>query len=134
MHSKKAIYFATLTPIGALILLIPVPLLHIFDMNFVLNPREITPPFIAFFIIIVPTLFVLISRSMPDYFLKVFGVIVSGALANVSYRILIGPVPDYIHLPEIGYTINFPDIAIFSGLAVFLTMTAVFIYKEWRAG
>jgi lipoprotein signal peptidase len=121
--------FLVLSLLFSCLSLVPLLFVSFFDVLILYNPKPASFINVAIVWLVAGFAFWTILPAFSSLFLLSLSLIVGGANANIFYRMLIGPVPDYIPLPGNLYA-NLPDLMIFLGSLVFLFLLARTLMRE----
>ena len=96
------------------------PVLHIMDVWIVHNPRPAHPLHLLFVWLLGGTVLWALSPALSLVPFLSLAATIGGSSANLLYRLIAGPVPDYIPFPAGAYG-NVADVLIIGGTAVFVS-------------
>jgi hypothetical protein len=103
-----------------------------FDLFVVHNPRQAEPLHLFFVWALAGVFFWIIAPAASAPLLGGFLALIAGATSNLSYRLLFGPVPDYLPFP-FGAWGNVADVFILVGGPVFFFFLVREVLRARRA-
>jgi lipoprotein signal peptidase len=108
------------------------PILYSLDVWVIENPKAATPfHLLGIWGVAFIALWITAGVYSPVIMIAL-GAMIGGATSNILYRLIWGPVPDYIALPMNAYG-NIADMMIFIGAPVYMGLLVYYYAKARRA-